>query len=367
MIHIDFDRAQTVFARMLALYRSRAHPFVNLENDLPQTIVLPEVQKDPLRFALHLFFSCLYMRGTVVSSHAFAVLNRLQLEAPWLFQLEVVAFVFVAEIEATIGAYIPWQKHDVAISWRNNARILLNEWKGDPRLIFKGVKKKEDLYRRVMGRKYKEYQVNEQGKKVRIPNPHAGFRGFQEKMTSMLAYFLEATGLIAPTTLSAPVDFHHLRVYLATGMIVTPEESVRYEHIKHLGIKLAERLQKKFGLTQVEYGDIVWLWSIRSCRHAPHNASDATIDETGREVRTPVLVKWAPGVIDSHNRTCGRCHVADHCRFGVPAGPYYTTGKFLKVERTEPPQDTLFWPHEVPHLEMPSDDEKDQFLARFIA
>lgn len=365
MPEINYPRAKVVFAAMLERYRTNQHPFVNYQADLPQNMVLDEVKKDELRFALHLFFACKYMRGTVISSHAFRVLNQLQQEAPWLFQPELVAFASQAEVQAVLGAKIPWQQEQVAKLWRNNARVLNDEWSGDPRRIFAGTRSKEVLYRRVMGPKYKEYETVS-GRKVRMSNPHQGFGGFQEKMTSMLAYFLEATNLIKPTSLSAPVDFHHLRVYLATRMIEIDGASIRYERVKMLGIKLAERLQRDFGLTQVEYGDIIWLWSLRSCRYAPHNTSEANTNATGKKILLPVEVTWTPGQIQTHEKTCGRCRIADHCDFGIPPAVYYTEGIFSRVPRTVPPQLRLFMAKDFAVANRPDDVVRDEFQSRFL-
>jgi hypothetical protein len=338
MLTINHDTARDVFGLMMERYMTRRYPFQQLEVDLPQNMVRAEVQDDPYRLALHLFYSCHYMRGTVISSHAFRVLNQLQEESPWLFQPEVAGFVSPGEIADTLGKYIPWQKTQVGTLWRNNSRVLQEEWQGDPREIFRGVTTKEDCYRRVMGRKFKEYGM-EGGKRRRLyQTDHTGFGGFQEKMTSMLAYFLEATNLIKPTMLSAPIDFHHLRIYLATGMIMTTTSDVRYEHVKELGIKLAEWLQAEFGLTQVQYGDIVWLWSIRSCRIAPQNASIEETKTDGKIVRVPVPLTWSVEQTKAYAKSCGRCALSKRCQYAVPAGPYYTTGRFTLLKRKEPPQ-----------------------------
>jgi hypothetical protein len=353
-MHIDFERACTVFAIMLERYRRLEHPFIDLERDLPQTMVLPEIQADKLRFAQHLFFSCHYMRGTMISSLAFKLLNQMQQEVPWLFRLEEVTMVPLEEIEAALGRYIPWQKTQVSKLWQHNARLLWSAWGGDPRKIFKGATSKEDLYRRVMGEKYREFAVVD-GKRQLIPAQYVGFGGFREKMTSMLAYFLSATKLIPPTKLSAPVDFHHLRIYLSTRMIESDEEMVRYEDINLMGIRLAEQLQKHFKLTQVEYGDIVWLWSLRSCRASPHNASEKVELEGRSRVKQVIPVIWTPAQVRKYDSTCGLCSIAGYCDYGVPPGPYYTTGKLAKVRKVNgPPQDKLFGPEELVFDRLPA-------------
>jgi hypothetical protein len=232
---------------------------------------------------------------------------------------------------------------------KHNARVLNERFAGDPRRIFAGVRSASVLYRRVMGRRY--------DRAVKT----VAFHGFLEKMTSMLAYFLEAEKLIAPTELSAPVDFHHLRVYLATEMIVTEGERVRYEKIKALGIKLARWLQREFDLSQVEYGDIVWVWSLRSCRRAPSNACVSRLLPNGRELRTPRVITWTDTEVISHNQSCGRCAVASYCRWGVPAGVYYTLGHLEKIPRTQPPQLRLFTSEELPSQRRPEEPFRHRF------
>ncbi len=336
-MYIDYQRARTVFGLMLDLYKRRAYPFINLEKDLPQNLVTAEIQSNPLSLARHLFFACHYMRGTVVSSHAFHVLNKMQEKHPWLFNEEILVLTTAGQVSDALGEHIPWHQVQVGKLWLANAHTLHREWGGDPRRIFSGSPSKKTLYKRVMGRKYKGYRGRCEG-----------FGGFREKMTSMLAYFLESKNLITPTPLSAPVDFHHFRVYLATEMIRVKTDTVRYEYVKKLGIRLAEWLQREFSLSQVEYGDIVWLWSLRSCRSSPHNSSREVVLDTGQTRRIPVSITWSEGQLRSYARTCGRCYIADYCTYGVPAGPYYTTGLFHLLERQPPPQQNLFLSSELP-------------------
>lgn len=355
-MYIDYSRAREVFTLMLERYRSRRYPFQNMEEDLPQHMVLPEIAADPLRLARHLFFSCHYMRGTVISSHAFRVLNELQCEYPWLFTDEILILTSSNEVGEALGTKIKWQQEAIGRAWLENARTLHREWRGDPRNIFKEVKTKGALYRRVMGQKYRS----------KVSNRYTGFIGFQEKMTSMLAYFLEATGLIEPNPLSAPIDFHHFRVYLATGMIVLTVSEVRYEKVKQFGIQLAERLQRDFGLTQVEYGDIIWLWSLRSCRRSPHNRTTQIVESgSDRLVCRVVPVEWTASQIEAHNRTCGRCYIADYCRFGIPAGIYYNSGVFRLIPRPLPPQSSIFTATEMPYDVPETSARHNVFLTRF--
>jgi len=358
VMQINYRRARNVFALMLDRYRAGEYPFINIDTDLPQNLVASEFRVNPLQHALHLFCCCYYMRGTVISSDAFKIMNDLHREFPWLFNEEVLMMTTQHDIQAALNTRIKWHSNQISGFWLANARTLWNEWDGDPRNIFAGQPSKRTLYKRVVGKKYRP---NGQ----RLTNRHEGFQGFQEKMTSMLAYFLESTKLIGPTPLSAPVDFHHLRVYLATQMIEIVSNRVRYEKVKPLGIKLAEYLQREFGLSQTEYGDIIWLWSLRSCKRSPHNASRKFDRDDGREQRMPIPVVWTKNQVAAYTRTCGRCYIHDYCGYGVPAGVYYTTGVFELVRRNAPPQARIFNAVDLPYAPAPTNGVRDEFRARF--
>lgn len=335
-MRLNHKRAEAVFGLMYARYLARMPPYNTLNEDLPQNLVREEVRADPLLLARFLFFACLYMRGTIKSNLAFRVLGELQRQDPWLFTEELLLFPDPKRVSSILLANLAWKAEEIGRSWVHNAEELARHWHGDPRNIFAGVTTKQTLYRRIMGRKY-----DPKGKYI-------GFMGFQEKMTSMLAYFLEATKLIDSTPLSAPIDFHHLRLYLSTEMIECDQSAVRYEQVKFHGIRLAEYLQRTFDISAVEYGDVMWIWSLRLCSRSPQNKTTERTDETGRIERVSVPVTWTAGERESHKRSCGSCMIADHCQHAIPAGEYYVNGKLKKIPRMSPPQGLLFSASDLP-------------------
>ncbi len=327
---IDKARAREAFEPMLDLYHRGKYPYDRPETDLPQNLVPKEIASKPLQFALFLFYACLYMRGTVVSSDAFKQLIRLWKNERWLFDPVQVAKSNPWEIGLILYGYISWRFDQIGVFWFDNSIVLLEDWDADPRNIFKGTVSEQELYDRIIGR-----------------NGYRGFKGFQMKMSSMLSYFLAATGLIPHNELSAPVDFHHLRVYLSTMMIVVfGTVRIRFEAVEHLGIELAKWLQREFSLTAVEYGDVIWLWSLKLCRKAPYTKSRVTYMDVemgdgriikDKKVRVPHDVDWAvPAYRRLHDRSCGGCAIAPWCKYGVPAGTYYDIGQFWLRERTSP-------------------------------
>jgi len=346
---IDTDRARNVFEPMLDLYHKGQYPYDRPDVDLPQNLVPKKIASNELFFALFLFYACLYMRGTVVSSDAFKQLIRLWKNERWLFDPKQVVRSNPWEIGLILFNYIPWRFDQIGQFWFNNSKVLLEDWDGDPRNIFADTVDEQVLYDRIIGR-----------------NGHRGFMGFKMKMSSMLSYFLSATGLIPHNDLSAPVDFHHLRIYLSAMMIVLlGTMKIRFEAVEHLGIELAKWLQKEFALTAVEYGDVIWLWSLKLCRKAPYTKSRVTYMDVkmangrvvkNKKVRVPHEVDWAkPAYRRMHDRACGGCAIASSCKYGIPAGTYYDIGQFWLRERDSPAQLLDGLVHQTkPQLSIPS-------------
>lgn len=327
---INRARAVEVFEPMYDLYQRGQYPYDRPEIDLPQNLVPRSINAKPLLFARFLFFACLYMRGTVISSDAFKQLVRLWRNEPWLFNPEQVIKSNPWHIALILFDYIPWRFDQIGYFWYHNSLVLLEDWDGDPRNIFAGTTDEAELYNRMIGR-----------------NGYRGFWGFKWKISSMLSYFLAAVGLIPPNNLSAPVDFHHLRVYLSTMMILIYDTlQIRFESVEHLGIELAKWLQVEFSLTAVTYGDVIWLWSLKLCRKAPYTKCRVTymdVERNGKlvknkKVRIPHEVDWSrPAYHRLQERSCGGCAIASWCKFGIPAGTYYDIGQFWLRERDDPP------------------------------
>lgn len=341
-MRIDRARARAVFAIMLAQYQARQHPFLSVQSDRPQYHVPKGLCE--LQLARFLFYLCFYMRGGIDSVHAARQLTLIHAEHPWLFTSEVLRRS-EAEITAAIAPRIPLFRERIGRFWLHNAQVLWSRFAGDPRRIFLGVKNAHESYYRTMGVRYRRpgFDPIKLSRKT-LPllegaAPYRGLIGFREKMTSMLAYFLFEMNLInkAPP-LSAPVDFHHLRIYLQTGMIVVDgSERVRYEHLVRAGIALALYLQRYFALPMHEYGDIVWLWSKILCGQAPQNRSVEVAGDRGRLVLEPAVLTWNESDRLAFAKSCGECAIRALCHRSVPSGEYYTQGNIRLIPREDPP------------------------------
>lgn len=344
-MHIDKPRARKVFALMLAQYQARQHPFLSLQTDRPQHHVPASLSEDPLQLARFLFYLCLYMRGGIDSVHAAKQLSLVYGQHPWLFTSEVLV-LGEEDIAATVAPYIPLFRERIGRFWLHNARVLWERYDGDPRLIFDGVKSAPESYYRTMGVRYRPSTINQQRStgelllRVDGATAYQGFRGFREKMTSMIAYYLFDMKLIKESPpLSAPIDYHHLRMNLQTGMIVVAgTKPIRYEQLVPIGIELALYLQQHFKLPMHEYGDIVWLWSKILCGQAPQNRSVVVTDNPVRVTRAPAVLTWDEADREAFAKSCGECAVREECRFSVPSGEYYTQGQIRLIPRRDPPK-----------------------------
>ena len=321
MISIDYSRALLVVETTLRAYRKRDYPYHNIR--LPQDEIPDSIRNDPLIFARLLFYSCLYMRGTIKSSFAMKQMIAMFLAWPELFNPYLAKDFGVEDIEPFLARYIPYRSMEIARFWIENSRRLALRWDGDPRLIFGSARSAGKVYRFVTNRD--SVKIKSRTDAFR----EDGFLGFQKKMTGMLAYFLESCGLIEPMRIEIrpPVDFHHIRIARATRMIVVSPrlKTARYESMFPIVMRLYGRLMKDLHLGMRELGDMFWIISERLC-----SASPAT-ETRGGAIVSP---DWDDATTrERHLRTCGECPLEGYCEFAIPAATYYEDGFFVLHER----------------------------------
>lgn len=333
---ITMRRAYAVIGAALDAYTSKRYPFQNIF--LPQDVLSARVRANAHLTALVLFYSCHYMRGTIKSNYALRKIVELQESTPELFVPAHACTLSHAQVRAHLHAMIPYKSAEIATSWIENSRRLTLHWEGDPRVIFLRAKTTDELHRFVANRA-----------SVRLPTrtgnlEEDGFLGFQKKMAGMLAYFLESCGLIAPFAreTTPPVDFHHLRILVATRVIRFPErESARYEELRPLGEVVYTRYLHKTKARMRELGDALWLISQRLCANSP-------VTETLNG--SLVVPDWGNlATLRRYEHTCGSCPLEAHCAFAVQANAYYKRGYFeLNRPRPKPPIAPLYSADDAP-------------------
>ncbi|MBP9669487.1 MAG: hypothetical protein KBE09_04320 [Candidatus Pacebacteria bacterium] len=323
---IRMRRATLVVQTAVNAYRARAYPYQNIQ--LPQNMLTPAILADARTAALILFYSCHYMRGTIKSDYAMRKIVELHAQFPDFFDPHRAMQLPFETVRERLYAMIPYKSGEITRSWIENSRRLALHWHSDPRTIFSVARSKSDLYRYVTNRTTVRLEdrtgnLNEDG-----------FMGFQKKMANMLAYFLESCALVKPFPVETvpPVDFHHLRILIATQSIVVPDKTqARYEEVRPVGEHVYAVLMKRHNIGMLELGDALWLLSSRLCSESPVT-----------ETRDGELmgVDWDnPEVRSRYARTCGSCPLQQYCTIAVQANVYYQKGYFeLTRVRPQPPK-----------------------------
>lgn len=265
-VQIDWPRAELVCGQLLTALRAKTFPYGETWA-LPQTFIPERIKSDSLLHARFLFYTCHYMRGTIKSDHAVRRLVTLWKTHPEFFDpLYVSSLNSIETLFEELDRLIGYKTKEIAPFWKENSRRLATHWGGDPRRIFDSVTNAEEMYRVL---------TNKAAKKV-VHEHEQGFFGFQKKMASMLAYFLMEAGLVAPFTASPPVDFHLVRVLLATRVLTVSDMGVRklrYDHLTPKGIEVLERYGHEHNENLVELGNALWMLSVVLCSQAPGNGS----------------------------------------------------------------------------------------------
>lgn len=316
-IRIDYARARAVIEAARNAYRERSYPFNNIF--LPQDQIPQDIRENKLVFACVLFYSCHYMRGTIKSDFAMRQIVGMYKRRPDLFNPSIAKDADRGEVGEFLRSFIPYRYQEIARSWIENSRRLAHQWDGDPRIIFSTARTMEHVHRFVANRN--SVRIRSRRHDLR----EDGFLGFQKKMASMLAYFLESCGLITPLRkeIVPPIDFHHIRISLASRMILPPESMriARYELLFPVLEKLYGWIMKEYGLGMRELGDMLWIVSERLCSESP---------ATTYEADGLVVPNWNSLTIQKqHERTCGGCPLSAFCEYAVPAETYYKAGYFI--------------------------------------
>jgi hypothetical protein len=293
------ERAIRLFARLIADHRSGEFPYT-AENmaKLPQA----QVGKELWNNANFWFYLCHLMRGMIKSDYAASQVVQLYHLTPELFDPAQAVKMTEEEINEQLkrvfklsDAVLRWQRYGQA--WRRNSEILL-AWGGNILDVYRGCRTEADIRARVMNKL-----------KYGLPLKEQGFYTFQEKMCSLLTYFLMVAGLISTIRTSPPIDFHHMRVMVGTGMIDLPEGSYRPKLVAAAGDRIGRDYLDRFRrMEPVKFADLLFVLSREGCARAVTEA-DADWDDSA--------------VIGRYQRSCGRCPLEDECHRTVVTDDYY--------------------------------------------
>ena len=364
-VFFDEKKAVKVFKDLSAAYRGKHGIFNDVV--LPQSRWPPDEEKslikDDREMANWLLLVALPMRGGIISEEPFKVWWDMRKTLPNLFDFELVAKEWTpAAIERQLkrilrrrrkengGAsnedeeVVGYKIKEHANSWYQNAVVMHQRWGNDARNIFKGVNDFEQAFARVDYRRNKE-----------------GLRGMRRKIFSLFTIWLQEGGLIPVFPTPIPVDFHALRVFWATGIIVNNDWEEPYQpkpgQPEQLSGKLAIRVTESFidqiavwsqeflvknGFSHLVVNPAVWFLSRTLCAESFQNSSR----KNGHLFFEAEDLKTNPHLWPKQYRNpCLYCPIEKYCHWAIPAGPYYRWGVLIRIgERLAYPQRALSFP-----------------------
>lgn len=326
-ISVDKEHAYPILDTLLTAYENNESPYnldrVRLPHDprhMPKTLEYKSTDH-----AMFLFNVCYYMRGGIKSNDAVKRMSTIYDAYPELFNSEYAAEVNPAELEDILTQHGLGFQTTVAKQWVENSQRMQDRYGGDPRNIFQNVTTYEQSQDLVQ---------NKAGK---------GFVGFQEKMTSMIIYYLMDEELIEPFNFPIPIDLHVMRVSIANEMI-------RFTNIDGEPLPYGTNLFTKETLAALrglylDYAeernvnplrlcDAVWMLSESSCGRHPGNT---TVEPLGRKHRNGRNTYLLPKQVDTtsasqqkaYAESCAMCPIENTCELNIPGTQYYVGGNII--------------------------------------
>lgn len=320
---INTERAYAVLDTLMEAHNNNMPPYnldrVRVPHDprhMPETLEFGGAEH-----AMFLFNVCYYMRGGIKSNDAVKRMAKVYDEWPELFDCETAQFFDVDTIAQILSAHGLGFQRAVAKQWIENSRRMLERFDGDPRNIFDGVTTYEQSQERI--------QNDSKGN---------GFLGFQEKMTSMIIYYLMDEELIESFNFPIPIDLHVLRVSIANEMITFGDvpfgtnlfTKETLATLRHLYLTYAEER----GINPLRLCDAVWMLSESSCGRHPGNT---TVEPLGRSTRNGRSTYLIPKIVNTddpsqrkaYEESCHVCPIEDTCEYNIPGAPYYVGGNLI--------------------------------------
>lgn len=322
-IVIDMQQVDIVLGTLLDSYENNTYPYnqehVRLPHDKRH---MPESLQYGSRDHANVFMGlCAYMRGGIKSVDACKRISKLYDDRPDLFRPEIAMQMEPTEIAAELRSHGLGFQKTVSKQWVENSKRLTKLYDGDPRKIFDGINSYEECLKRLKN-----------------DNNGNGFIGFQEKMASMLTYYLMDSAMIEPFMFPIPVDLHVMRVSIANRMVTFPgvEDGTNVytpELLATLRTLYVEYAINK-GVNPLRLCDAVWLMSESSCGKNPGNITLEPFGRGRRDGRSTLLMPkevdiTSPAQHKSYDASCRSCPLDDHCQDNIPGKPYYVAGTLM--------------------------------------
>lgn len=357
------DRALEVFTLLCNQWQKKSWLF--------QDIVLPEDQfgiwmKDvPDKLRAHwLFISALPQRGGVMAEDPFTPLWALLQKSPGLYMPEqftdpkkwTVRKITnaIKTVSPMIGKSKPmgekkahalgYKLEQHATAWKHNMTVVAERFDCDILNLFKWLKD-------IPPEERFEAAFKEIDNKKRVD----GIMGMRRKIFSLFIIWLQKDKLIAEFPCPIPVDFHALRVLLATGIISFKSAKVVKElnngTEKHLTALMGQEYKRveeplineiaiwtnnfmhRNGFSHLDLNPALWVLSRELCAAHPQN----TAYNSNTKYLFPADFKTdlKSQKINPSKSLCGFCPLQGHCDYAVPSKPYYKAGSLVRIPRAK--------------------------------
>lgn len=339
---INWPLARNVFGLMLEALRGKRWPYNVAENphieyNLPKR--LSELGRDRKRVEARFFLvACYYMLAGIESDTAMRGLSKVFDQEPELFTADFSKLTGEERVylrDRIFGilnqAGLNHRAGQVPDQMVYNFAKIDRFWGGDPRKLFAKTTKFDELQRRLIKKKRKF-----------DPESPYGFLGFQEKMVSMLGFYLMDRRLMPYYLMPVPVDLHVLRILTATRVLhvdgAKDGDNLYTEEYREAARRVTYQYCSKYGVNWLRLCDCFWLLSRTGCRYHPDIRSKLG-PPNGRKTQIfHTIYDWTERRTSTYAKTCGRCPISASCKYAVPSAYYYKQGKLrTRGVRSSPP------------------------------
>lgn len=336
-VRVNKTRAVELLDDLLGRYTDKKFPYNLKRAVVPQVLIPASLREDKETLARFYFFACLYMRGRIESHTAFRGLIRMWHDQPDVFDPACVQHKEYDKMVALLLKYMNKDVRATARHWLKNAGRLVRYWDSSVLNVLSRVKNYDDALYYIRNKHGKHPYKN----LLDYEQKWEGFVGFQHKMVSMLIYFFDWEGWLKQRFIyPSPADFHHYRIFLATGVLVVSngEKHIRYnDRISAAIRRVVFSFIKSKKADPVEVADTLWLFSYLLCGESPVTATPnmetrakRAADDPQEELFPNTWKFDLEGFVRARShrywQTCGICPVRENCTFAVPARLYYDRG-----------------------------------------
>lgn len=337
-IYLQPQRIEEELDLLITRLRENDFPYNSPYALLPQrdNNITPKLERGSVEHAMFLFCLCYYMRGGIRSDQATRCLSQLYKRRPGLFNAEKAANASPQSIRGSlVRVKLSYMKQHTPIYWIENAKLLCELYDGDPRKIYAGTDSWDEICLRIQNRSHR-------GKNGAFTH-RQGMLGFQEKMASMLTYYLMEAELIEPFHFPVPVDFHVMRVAVATEMVTfedLPEDRDVYtDEMRSVLRNAFHDYAIRHDASTIEMANAMWLLSRAVC--SQHVGNRALMNGGYQARRTDLSAYqpiWDEAERQKYAQTCGQCPVEHNCALDIPNAMYTRQGKLLALRpHSKPP------------------------------